>query len=227
MHECWCWRFHRKASSKQGRTASQEVLAGEHAVLRRRERRQAAAAAAAIGPRRRRRHRRVAAAAAVPASGALRRSCHGKSPPHALHMLYSTTCIVVTCCHRRVLTRKRTIASICLPLRFLFQVLHSSSVELSHYFPFLFKFILLVYAILCLGELLHRWSNGCFLNLWCAWRMKQPVQSKCKGRLQLAKLFLVCDSFLHWKSSMERRLMLQQMMMMMMEVLGRLFALRF
>uniref|UniRef100_A0A0E0DEP5 Response regulatory domain-containing protein n=1 Tax=Oryza meridionalis TaxID=40149 RepID=A0A0E0DEP5_9ORYZ len=47
-------------------------------------------------------------------------------------------------------------------------VLHSSSVELSHYFPFLFKFILLVYAILCLGELLHRWSNGCFLNLWCA-----------------------------------------------------------
>lgn len=65
-------------------------------------------------------------------------------------------------------TRKRTIASICLPLRFLFQVLHSSSVELSHYFPFLFKFILLVYAILCLGELLHRWSNGCFLNLWCA-----------------------------------------------------------
>uniref|UniRef100_J3LY67 Response regulatory domain-containing protein n=1 Tax=Oryza brachyantha TaxID=4533 RepID=J3LY67_ORYBR len=47
-------------------------------------------------------------------------------------------------------------------------VLHSSSVELSHYFPFLFKFILLVYAILCLGELLHRWSNGCFLDLWCA-----------------------------------------------------------
>uniref|UniRef100_A0A0D9W5D2 Response regulatory domain-containing protein n=1 Tax=Leersia perrieri TaxID=77586 RepID=A0A0D9W5D2_9ORYZ len=47
-------------------------------------------------------------------------------------------------------------------------VLRSSSVELSHYFPFLFKFILLVYAILCLGELLHRWSNGCFLNLWCA-----------------------------------------------------------
>uniref|UniRef100_A0A0D9W5D1 Response regulatory domain-containing protein n=1 Tax=Leersia perrieri TaxID=77586 RepID=A0A0D9W5D1_9ORYZ len=48
------------------------------------------------------------------------------------------------------------------------RVLRSSSVELSHYFPFLFKFILLVYAILCLGELLHRWSNGCFLNLWCA-----------------------------------------------------------
>ncbi|KAL5215936.1 hypothetical protein ABZP36_007337 [Zizania latifolia] len=47
-------------------------------------------------------------------------------------------------------------------------VLHTSSVELSQYFPFLFKFILLVYAILCLGELLHRWSNGCFLSQWCA-----------------------------------------------------------
>ncbi|KAL5214461.1 hypothetical protein ABZP36_003613 [Zizania latifolia] len=47
-------------------------------------------------------------------------------------------------------------------------VLHTSSVELSQYFPFLFKFILLVYAILCLGELLRRWSNGCFLSLWCA-----------------------------------------------------------
>uniref|UniRef100_A0ACD5UAR5 Uncharacterized protein n=1 Tax=Avena sativa TaxID=4498 RepID=A0ACD5UAR5_AVESA len=45
-------------------------------------------------------------------------------------------------------------------------VLHSSSAGLSHYFPFLFKFILLVYAILCLGELLHRWSNGSFLSLW-------------------------------------------------------------
>ncbi|KAI5015085.1 two-component response regulator ORR1-like [Hordeum vulgare subsp. vulgare] len=43
-------------------------------------------------------------------------------------------------------------------------VLHSSSAGLSHYFPFLFKFILLVYAILCVGELLHRWSNGCFLS---------------------------------------------------------------
>jgi two-component response regulator (ARR-A family) len=47
-----------------------------------------------------------------------------------------------------------------------FQVLHSSSAGLSHYFPFLFKFILLVYAILCLGELLHRWSNGSFLSMW-------------------------------------------------------------
>ncbi|KAG8082099.1 hypothetical protein GUJ93_ZPchr0014g47610 [Zizania palustris] len=47
-------------------------------------------------------------------------------------------------------------------------VLHTSSVELSQYFPFLFKFILLVYAILCLGELLHRWSSGCFLSPWCA-----------------------------------------------------------
>lgn len=45
-------------------------------------------------------------------------------------------------------------------------ILHSSSAGLSHYFPFLFKIILLVYAILCLGELLHRWSNGCFLSLW-------------------------------------------------------------
>ncbi|KAM0920691.1 hypothetical protein ACQ4PT_007358 [Festuca glaucescens] len=45
-------------------------------------------------------------------------------------------------------------------------ILHSSSAGLSHYFPFLFKFILLVYAILCLGELLHRWSNGSFLSMW-------------------------------------------------------------
>lgn len=45
-------------------------------------------------------------------------------------------------------------------------VLNASSIELSHYFQFLFKFILLAYAVLCLGELLHRWSNGSFLSLW-------------------------------------------------------------
>ncbi|KAK3144699.1 hypothetical protein QOZ80_4AG0316510 [Eleusine coracana subsp. coracana] len=48
-------------------------------------------------------------------------------------------------------------------------VLHSSSVELSHYFPLLFKIVLLLYAVLCLGELLYRWSSrGCSLSLWCA-----------------------------------------------------------
>lgn len=46
--------------------------------------------------------------------------------------------------------------------------LNASTIGLPHYFQFLFKFILLAYAILCLGELLHRWSNGCFLSLWCA-----------------------------------------------------------
>jgi len=45
-------------------------------------------------------------------------------------------------------------------------VLNASSIELSHYFHFLFKFILIAYAVLCLGELLHRWSNGSFLSLW-------------------------------------------------------------
>ncbi|CAM0904532.1 unnamed protein product [Alopecurus aequalis] len=45
-------------------------------------------------------------------------------------------------------------------------IVHSSSAGLSHYFPFLCKFIVLVYAILCLGELLHRWSNGALLSLW-------------------------------------------------------------
>ncbi|WVZ75034.1 hypothetical protein U9M48_023130 [Paspalum notatum var. saurae] len=45
----------------------------------------------------------------------------------------------------------------------------SSSTELSHYFQFqlLFKLVLLAYAVLCLGELLHRCSNGgSFLSLW-------------------------------------------------------------
>ncbi|CAL4968814.1 unnamed protein product [Urochloa decumbens] len=45
-------------------------------------------------------------------------------------------------------------------------VLNASSIELSHYFQFLFKFILLAYAVLCLGELLNRWSNSSFLSLW-------------------------------------------------------------
>lgn len=40
----------------------------------------------------------------------------------------------------------------------------ASTVDLSHYLQFLFKFILLAYALLCLTELLHRWSNGCFLS---------------------------------------------------------------
>ncbi|CAL5031903.1 unnamed protein product [Urochloa decumbens] len=50
-------------------------------------------------------------------------------------------------------------------------VLHSSSVELSHYFPLLLKLVVLVYALLCVGELLHRWSSGggCSLSVrWCA-----------------------------------------------------------
>ncbi|KAF8693437.1 hypothetical protein HU200_038831 [Digitaria exilis] len=44
--------------------------------------------------------------------------------------------------------------------------LNASSIELSRYFQFLFKFILLAYAVLCLSELLHRWSNSSFLALW-------------------------------------------------------------
>lgn len=49
-------------------------------------------------------------------------------------------------------------------------VLHSSSVELSQYLPLLLKLVVLAYAVLCLGELLHRWSSGgrCSLSLWCA-----------------------------------------------------------
>ncbi|CAD6244120.1 unnamed protein product [Miscanthus lutarioriparius] len=47
-------------------------------------------------------------------------------------------------------------------------VLHASSIEVSHYLQFLFKFVLLVYAVLCLSELLHRWSNGSVLSLWSA-----------------------------------------------------------
>ncbi|CAN6235102.1 unnamed protein product [Urochloa humidicola] len=50
-------------------------------------------------------------------------------------------------------------------------VLHSSSVEFSQYFPLLLKLIVLAYAVLCVGELLHRWSSGggCSLSVrWCA-----------------------------------------------------------
>jgi len=48
-------------------------------------------------------------------------------------------------------------------------VLHASSIEVSHYLQFLFKFVLLAYAVLCLSELLHRWSNnGSVLSLWSA-----------------------------------------------------------
>ncbi|PAN38287.1 hypothetical protein PAHAL_7G161400 [Panicum hallii] len=39
-------------------------------------------------------------------------------------------------------------------------ILHSSSAELSQYFPLLVKLVLLAYAVLCLGEILHRWSSG-------------------------------------------------------------------
>uniref|UniRef100_A0ACD5ZGT7 Uncharacterized protein n=1 Tax=Avena sativa TaxID=4498 RepID=A0ACD5ZGT7_AVESA len=44
----------------------------------------------------------------------------------------------------------------------------SSSTDLSHYLQSLFKFVLLAYALLCLAELLHRWSGGCSrsLSLW-------------------------------------------------------------
>jgi two-component response regulator (ARR-A family) len=48
-------------------------------------------------------------------------------------------------------------------------VLNASSIEVSHYLQFLFKFVLLAYAVLCLSELLHRWSNnGSVLSLWSA-----------------------------------------------------------
>ena len=49
-------------------------------------------------------------------------------------------------------------------------MLQSSSLELSHYLPLLLKLVVLVYDVLCLGELLHRWSSGvrCSLSLWCA-----------------------------------------------------------
>jgi two-component response regulator (ARR-A family) len=39
-------------------------------------------------------------------------------------------------------------------------VLHSSSVELSQFLPLLLKLVVLAYAVLLLGELLHRWSSG-------------------------------------------------------------------
>jgi two-component response regulator (ARR-A family) len=51
------------------------------------------------------------------------------------------------------------------------QVLHSSSVELSQYLPLLLKLVVLAYAVLCLGELLNRWSSSggrCSLSPWCA-----------------------------------------------------------
>ncbi|XP_066320857.1 two-component response regulator ORR1-like [Miscanthus floridulus] len=49
-------------------------------------------------------------------------------------------------------------------------VLQSSSLELSQYLPLLLKLVVLVYAVLCLVELLHKWSSGsrCSLSLWCA-----------------------------------------------------------
>jgi len=38
---------------------------------------------------------------------------------------------------------------------------------LSQYLPLLLKLVVVVYAVLCLGELLHRWSSGsrCSLSL--------------------------------------------------------------
>ncbi|KAG2572317.1 hypothetical protein PVAP13_7KG168600 [Panicum virgatum] len=49
-------------------------------------------------------------------------------------------------------------------------VLHSSRVELSQHLPLLLKLVVLAYAVVCVGELLHRWSSrgGCSLALWCA-----------------------------------------------------------
>ncbi|BAS79231.1 two-component response regulator ORR2 [Oryza sativa Japonica Group] len=48
-------------------------------------------------------------------------------------------------------------------------VMNASSFEVSHYFQLIFKLILLAYAVLCLSQLLHRWSNGSsLLSLWCA-----------------------------------------------------------
>ena len=49
-------------------------------------------------------------------------------------------------------------------------VLRSSRVELSQHLPLLLKLVVLAYATLCVGELLHRWSSrgGCSLALWCA-----------------------------------------------------------
>ncbi|PWZ44743.1 Two-component response regulator ORR1 [Zea mays] len=47
-------------------------------------------------------------------------------------------------------------------------VLHSSGVE---YLPLLLKLVVLAYAALCLGELLHRWASSdgrCSLSPWCA-----------------------------------------------------------
>uniref|UniRef100_A0A0E0CM14 Response regulatory domain-containing protein n=1 Tax=Oryza meridionalis TaxID=40149 RepID=A0A0E0CM14_9ORYZ len=49
------------------------------------------------------------------------------------------------------------------------RVMNASSFEVSHYFQLIFKLILLAYAVLCLSQLLHRWSNGSsLLSLWCA-----------------------------------------------------------
>lgn len=47
-------------------------------------------------------------------------------------------------------------------------VLNASGIEIAHYFQFLLKFVLLAYAVLCLGELLHRCSSGSFFSLWSA-----------------------------------------------------------
>ncbi|CAO2042397.1 unnamed protein product [Urochloa humidicola] len=39
-------------------------------------------------------------------------------------------------------------------------VLRSSRAELSQYLPLLFKLVLMAYAVLCLGELMYKWSSG-------------------------------------------------------------------
>ncbi|KAG0525918.1 hypothetical protein BDA96_06G099400 [Sorghum bicolor] len=49
-------------------------------------------------------------------------------------------------------------------------VLHSSSVELSQYLPLLLKLVVLLCAVLCLGELLHRWSSSCGRCSLSPWR---------------------------------------------------------
>ncbi|KAF8703199.1 hypothetical protein HU200_031987 [Digitaria exilis] len=65
--------------------------------------------------------------------------------------------------------RRANFAGVAMPFLSV-QVLHSSSVEVSQYVPLLLKLVVMVYAVLCVGELLHRWSSGsgCSLALWCA-----------------------------------------------------------
>jgi hypothetical protein len=155
MPERRCRGLHREAPAEQGRAAPQELLPREaEGLLAVRNRDQEETTAAGPGPRRC--GRRVA----VREESALHRSRHGTFP--------------ATLFHHRVTAqggknRSHSADRRRLFLIFLFQVLHSSNIELTHYFPLLLKLVLLLYAVLCLGELLHRWSSrGCSLALWCA-----------------------------------------------------------